>query len=325
MGFPKQVSDANERSNSLIEQFKGQTAPAPQNTPGTPPADPPANEPGPTPPPAAAAPEPAPPKDWKASYLVLRGKYDAEVPRLHAEKAALSAENAGLKEQAKQLQTRIDELQTQAAQGASPANTAAAGLLQEDLDRFDPELITKMQAIALAAAKQEVDPFRSDVAATKAERAERERQRGEDQARSAFMAALTDLVPGWQDLDELPTFHGYLAAADPDTGKQRQEVLQEAVKRYDVASVARIFIGYQRTTQTPPATPAPRPGTSGLAAQQVPEPGGNGRIPQEKPSFTRAEVQKFYQDCATGVIKNPDRIRTIGQQIDEAVREGRIR
>lgn len=307
MGSPRQVEAREARSNALIEEFRKSQTPPP-NTPAAELTDPPpATAPVPQP-----APEPQLREDWKAKYLVLKGKYDAEVPRQ-------AAEIAGLKELTRTLEQRIAQLQ-QSAPGTPPANTQTI-VTDQDRERFDPDLLQVMERVAHSAASSAVEPLRKPVEESQAERAARERATQETERRDRFIDDLEDLVPEWVSLDKEPGFHAYLAETDEATGKQRQELLGARVAAHDVVGTARIFNGYLRNRPAPPP-----PTKSRIEEQLVPEVSGRASAPRSDARiWTRAEVNKFYTDIARRRITDPAEIKKTEQEIDVAQREGRIR
>ena len=85
MALPKAIQAQAEAADALVAQMNGEPAntdtPPQNNEPS--PADPPPDNP-----PQNVSPEPqpqpvVPEETWQAKFFTLKGKYDAEVPRLH--------------------------------------------------------------------------------------------------------------------------------------------------------------------------------------------------------------------------------------------------
>lgn len=307
MALPKQVQEAQERAERLIEQ---------RNAAAEPEKQPEAEAQQETPPEPR---QPEPPKqdktDWKARYHVLQGKYNAEVPRYAAELKELNRKLA-------EAEQAIAELKTQAKEQPEPS---------PDFDRlrdeYGPDVVSAIERVAAQKAGELIKPLQGEVEQTKAEReAQRKREEADASSRN-FAEAVNDLVPDWEAIDKLPEFHAYLADVGSD-GRTRQEVLMEAASHYDAAGAARIFAAFKRTdAYKSHATPvAPPRAKDALAAQVVPEPSGRDRNPADSGGkvYTRAEISAFFRDLAMGKIDS-ERAKQIERDIDAAMREGRIR
>lgn len=285
--IPQQVKDAEARSNALLEQLRTPPAElaAPPATPDVAPA------PAATP----ATPDENDPGYWRQRFSVLRGKYDAEVPIQAAKIRELTAKNA-------ELTARVVELE---AKVGSAAQAPAA-----DLSAFDPELVDMTRRVAREAVQEAIKPAQAPAAS---------QQPTDDQAaRERFLDALSDLVDDWEVIDRDQAWKMYLSQIEPDTGQPRQHRLTAAVNRHDVVTTASIFQAFKR------ARAASRP-TPDLARQIVPTQAGQSGAPVETArTFTRNDVRKFYSDVNSGKIRDQAEITRIENQINAALREGRI-
>jgi DNA repair exonuclease SbcCD ATPase subunit len=304
MGLPQQVRNAEDRSNTLIAQIEegrkeDQAAPQPAPKPAEEPAAPP-----PAPPEADAA-------EWRARYNTLRGKYDAEVPRLAKELREIKERNKALDEQIASLRT---ELQT--AQAKAPATPAL-----DDLN-LDPDLVAYIEQRAQAIAAQQMEPMRQMVDESKADREARLAREQDEERKTRFLNELTEFVPDWQAFDKEPGFDAFLKQQDEATGSSRQDVLTSAARSYDVLGVARVFNRY-RTVRA--ATPAAQQVIPDLSQQVVPSASGTAQVVAGDKKVLRAsEVRKFYTDVSRGAIRDPERIKSMQAEIETAQREGRI-
>lgn len=301
MNLPKQVQEQERRANEAIEQMRQAQQPAPPAADAPPPQDAP----------VVVAPAP----DWEARYKALQGKYNAEVPRL-------SELVRTQQEQVETLKRDIEALKTRPPAADTRADLAAD--LPDDLrDRFDPDMIHAMTAIAAKSAERvanEVKPMVEKVAAQDSQRTE---QLLNQQRQTEMLDALNDLSPRWAEIDESPAFARYLQNIDPATGKPLQDTLNAAVQRFDAAKAARIFNAYARSALNTPAAPPP----PNLAAQVVPDIAGAGSSAPagDKRVYTSAEATALMTQAANMVVRNPQRANEIEREIDLASREGRIR
>lgn len=320
MALPSQVIAAGERSNALIAQIAEK-----QNAGNTPGIEAP-TVPPPAPAPAANTeggpdhqqqPVADDPLRWRPMYLTLRGKYDAEVPRMAAEIRDLKERNKALDERVTSLTSEL-----QAAKQASPASAATPALPDDMEGRFDPELVAFIRSQAQSSAQEAVRPMQQVVEETRSEREAREQQERDADRRDQFIAALDDIVPDWRALDKEPGLQTFLAQQDPATGVLLREVLATAAQAFDVVNVARLFNRY-RATRAPAPPPAPS-----LGAQVVPGPAGSvpGFVPGghgEKRMWRQSEIRAFYKTVANRTA-DPATIQSTQQDIESAQREGRI-
>lgn len=309
MSLPKQVKEAQERAEQLIEQRNA--AMEPEKQPETEAQQEPPQEVQPQEPPKQDK------TDWKARYHVLQGKYNAEVPRYAAELKELNRKLA-------EADQAIAELKKQAEVATPPSQSNELGKLREE---YGDDFIAAVERVAAQKAGEMVKPLQGVVEQTRAEREEARRREEADKSSRDFADAVNDLVPDWEAIDKLPAFHDYLADVGND-GRTRQEALMEAANRFDAAGAARIFAAFKRTdAYKAHATPAaPHRAKDALAAKVVPEPSGRSRSPNDGGGrvYTRSEISSFYRDLAMGKV-DPERAKQVERDIDAAMREGRIR
>jgi len=120
LNLPRAVLEAERKADEALQRLQQARQPQQQQQdppPGDPSAsDPPANTPAPSEPTAQATTAPAatPPSEgddkWEARYKTLHGKYNAEVPRLHA----------ALKERDGKLNSLTEEVEALKASLAKP-------------------------------------------------------------------------------------------------------------------------------------------------------------------------------------------------------------
>jgi hypothetical protein len=252
--------------------------------------------------------EPAPPTertDWKAKYLVLKGKFDADVPRF-------AAENRQLRATIQQLTSDLNAAKANAA--PATGNTAPKEGLES---QFDPELVQFVRDQIEAGTK----PLRQELDTTR-----------EVQAKSAqqiFVDSVTELVPDYAEIDASDAFQEWASDLDVVSGSTYGELLDDAILKRNAARVKAIYDKFRSEKvgvakpQTPPAQPfVPAP----LENRVVPQPSvDNGASIVEKPNFTRAQVAKFYGDRARGVYAGREtEADEIEAQITLAQQEGRV-
>ena len=136
MSLPRAIQQQVEAADSLVAQINGQTGGDPPETAENPANNPAISQPADPPQPISQEtepkPAPVPEETWERKYLTLKGMYDAEVPRLHAQ----------LREVNTQVQTLIAENAAAKARTPEPAPAPAQTLITEqDREAFGPDLL----------------------------------------------------------------------------------------------------------------------------------------------------------------------------------------
>lgn len=157
----------------------------------------------------------------------------------------------------------------------------------------------------------------------------------QDQVRSVW-ETLNENIPEWVQINHHPVFHQWLAEPDRYTKRPKQELLSEAFSRHDSETVLTFFQDFLSEASGPPATqqpspaPSPAPGNGGQPslldyaapgrARSEPQP-----LPPGKPTYTRAQMQRFYDDVRRGAYKGREADQAaIEADIFRAQHEGRI-
>lgn len=324
MQLPKQVQEAQERSDRAFEER--QKANAPAQTPPSEPPTPDATPPDPTPPaepPKAADP---PREDWKAKYLTLQGMYNADVPRLHKD---LKAANARVDE----LTAEVATLKAAKPSAPEPPKEVKIDLPQALIEAIGPEaadaiarIIEQRTSTVRDDIGKQLDPLKEKVD-TNAKTAEQLTADRAADARSAFMGALEGRVPDWQAIDAREDWRTFLAERDPFARRVRQDLLTEAASEGDLEAVVAFFDAFKaRAGLTKPAAdPPPEPAKPSLAHLEVPAVAGRSSVPAvEKKTWTQKEIREFYSDVTKGVYPR-ERAIQIERDIELAHKEGRVR
>ncbi len=322
MSIPRQVQEAQERAEQLLQQQSQQQPP--KDTPPDDTAPPPSTDQLPSDPPATAEQDRQQREDWKAKYHVLQGKYNAEIPRYAAESRTLRDRLEVVEQANATLQGQVAELTAKAA-AVPPAPDPGLDKLRSE---YGDDVVGTIERLTEQKVAERLKPLQEKVEESEAERQKRQADESRAQQGAAFADAIADLVPDWETIDKLPEFHAFLAEPGAD-GRSRQESLMDAANRYDAAGAARIFAQFKRTeaftaTQSGVKPPA---NTDTLARQVTPEPTGRDRTPGDTRAklWSRVEVRQVFQDIALGKYRSdPEKAKALEQEIETAMREGRV-
>lgn len=315
MSLPKAIQQQVENADAMVAQMNGQTlpgetAPDPSNLDNTLPADPTTQQVSPEPKPTEV-----PEETWQAKFFTLKGKYDAEVPRLHA--------------QLRELNTQVQQLITEAAvraQTPTPTPEPAKTLITEqDKEAFGSDLLDLIDR----ATEAKVSGFRDREAKLQQEIAELKGQVGRvgetigSSSKEMFLERLAKQVPDWEAMNTDQGFLTWLAEVDPVYGFARQVALNSAYEALDANRTAAVFKQYKALT-----APANQPSKPNLQSQVAPTRSRTSPAPAnsagDKRTFTQGEIAQFYDQWRRGFIDEAEAVR-IEQEIAAATTEGRIR
>lgn len=306
MALPKAIQAQVEAADAIVEQMNGAPAAADTHQNDEPIADAPAS---------AAVPEVVTPpqhNEWESRFNTLRGKYDAEVPRLSHQVRELN----------QTMQTLMDE---NARLKSESAKVKTNLVTDADKEAFGSDLVDLIDR----ATKQATAGFQQELAQIRAEKSELERRLGgvgEELTMSAqdrFQTKLTQMVPTWQAVNTNQNFLVWCGQVDPVFGVPRQAALDAAAERLDANAAASVFQAFLNTAQ-PPANDVKKE----LQSQVAPNRSRTAQAPTADDGsnkvWNEAEIHQFYTDVRRNAYTQAeaDRIET---QINQAVAEGRVR
>ena len=230
MALPKQVEAQLRELEALEKQLTDAQNPAPADPAPTlaePPQDP---QPAPAEPkPVEPTPTPTEPvvaeETWQQKYKTLKGMYDAEVPRLHADLRELKAQVDSLR---KASETKPVE----------PAKPKAAEKLVTDADveAFGSDLIEVQRKVAREVAAE----FRGELDTMRAENEKLREQltsTGTQVSEASFEQRLYRMVPDFEAVNVDPKWIAWLNEVDPLLRAPRASVAQQAFNRGDAEGV----------------------------------------------------------------------------------------
>ena len=321
MALPKQV-EAQLRELEQIERQLAESQnpapadPEPQPT-ENPPADPPTPEPTePEPKPVDSKPTPTEPavaeETWQSRYIALKGKYDAEVPRLHAD----------LREFKAQLETLRKAVETKPVDTKKPA-VAEKLVTDADVQAFGEDLIEVQRKVAREVAAE----FRGELDAMKAENEKLREQlnmTGSQVSEASFEQRLYRMVPDFQDVNADPRWINWLNEVDPLLRAPRKTVAQQAFNQGDAEAVAH-YIGMFKASIAPVEQPSDK--AAELEKQIQPKrSAATAPVSQQARIYTDAQIQKmFLKSVELSSRGQRDEATKLEAEIDAAYREGRVK
>lgn len=309
MSLPRAVLEAEKRADEILKQLnqagsqqpqEGESAanaPAPnqeQAHSDAAPAEPATSNANPSAPPAEENP-------WEQRYKSLRGKYDAEVPRLVATNKELTAKLQSIEKEVEDLK-KLKE------------NPKPTLVKPEEVQEFGEPLVDLIRR----AAREELSEKDQEILELKG-RLERFEASANKTAEIDFFDRLTSASPGWEEVNKNDDFLKWLAEYDELTGLQRQDSLDDAVRNNDAPRAARFFNKWFEMNKTKEAA-----ASKSLEEQVVPATSTVDTPPPGKKIWSRAEIQDFYAKARRGEINDKDMV-AIEADIHAAQLERRIR
>lgn len=326
MALPKQVQAQLKELEKIEQQLaQGQnTPPAPDPQPAVedpkpaePPADPaPATEPKP----AEPTPTPTEPvvaeETWQQKYKTLKGMYDAEVPRLHAELRELKGTVESLRKAP----------EPKPAEPAKPAQPTKL-VTDADVEAFGQDLIEVQRKVAREVAAE----FRAELDALKAENAELRQQVGDTGNKvveASFDVRLHRLVPDFEAVNTDPQWIEWLNEIDPMLRGPRKLAAQNAFAAGDAEGVAH-YVKLFKESQAPAAVEPTKQKTEELERQIQPSRNSAASTPVASPKgriYTNADVTKMFQQAINLSNRGQfDEAKRLEAEIDAAYMEGRVK
>jgi len=347
--LPTAVQAQVDEADAIIKQMQEQEAapePTPEETQEAAPAEAtPESE-------VTPEPEPAPEDkrtDWKQKFLVLQGKYNSEVPRLHSDLKEAKQATGGLQDQLNTLQATVASMKELQKAPPEPPKPLVS---DEEVEQFGPDLIDLIGRVAKQELGVELDdklkPVKASVKQVEGKVAQTETSVAQS-AREQLYERLEGAVEDWNTINRSEPFLKWLAQEDDLTGQVRGNLLRGAFERNDADRVIKFFKSFQKehvveTTDPVPATPADEtpseetqqaepqqtldelvaPGTPKTGSTGAQEESGKGRIWNQK------LIDGFYEWKNEFVKKNPGKALPKEMEAEErdlfkAQHEGRIR
>lgn len=314
--LPPSVQRQLDEATALEAQLYG-PAPTPvvENTDAPQPAENP--QPAPAEPTPVEQPVPQPEEEtFRRRYEVLQHKYNAEVPRLHAQ---LREAVANITQLTGEVQ-RLKQTATQPPAVSIPTD-------EEDAERFGEDLLAAIDRRATALAQQMLQSRDGEFAAHLRNLESKLQNVGErvvqtDQER--FYDALAKRVPDWEATNTNQAWLAWLSEVDPVYGQPRQAALDAAASALDANRVAAIFEAFNELTRKLVKTPAKETARKQLERQIAPQPASASAPSQSSGQvWTQSDYERAYDPRVHRQV-GPEKAAQMMAEADAALAEGRV-
>jgi hypothetical protein len=183
-------------------------------------------------------------------------------------------------------------------------------LTQGDVQNYGPELVDFAQRAAVHAVAPQL--------AQLDQQSQELMRRLALETRARLDREVEAAVPDYREIDEDPRWHAWLRAADPHTGRPRQELLNDAIAAGSAARVVAFFKGFLREQGSVRQSAAEPAWSWGQVLERTrPRPQG--------PVYTRDQIKHFYELHRKGKFAGrEDEWNRLEWEIIRAGAEGRI-
>ena len=247
---------------------------------------------------------------WENKFRTLKGKYDAEIPRLVQANADLKAELAYLKGKFESLESAAPK----PAEGEVRKNPKIEEFQRDYPDIY--EYVMELQKEKVAQAPDIEDQVKRLTEATQKTAVER------------FYESLDSSVSDWKEINKDPDFATWLQVEDRYTGASRYELLSSAYHNMNARVVSNIFQDYKnsKAPASDPGTRAPVDKSKFTAPSSTKRSGEiDLQNQQAKKVYPRSEIDRFYKDAALGRLRlTAEQKAAKENEFFAAMQEGRV-
>ena len=200
--------------------------------------------------------------DFKQKYSTLRGKYDAEVPRLHQQVRDLGGELAQIRK----------DLEAKKVEPKAPKEKVS---LVTDADRaeFGEELLDVQRRVAKEVSQEYEDRLEKQDAIINSLQ-DKLADTGNQVGEMGFSQRLTNLVPDFAQIDKDERWVAWLNEHDPMLRGPRRVQAQQAFDAGDAEAIAH-YVGMWKETFASPSEPATPSRQTELEKQVAPNRSAN--------------------------------------------------
>lgn len=238
--------------------------------------------------------QPSVTSDWEHKYQVLRGKYDAELPRAQDEARYW-------RDRCEQMQAQLDLLAQQPQQPV----TAPEPAISQELNDYLGEDAAKVVAKLLDQQKRDLEAKFGQVA-----------QMTRQSAEGAFWTQVRQAFPNYNDLQHDPGLNQWLGESWPGSRQTRLQQAQALAQALDAEGFIGLLRAYAPAAgPVKPAMPSPTPRRAAGSGSPPPTKGNlsPGELERYGPKIMNLKSQGRYQEAAA-----------LEKEFDAIVRENRI-
>lgn len=176
-------------------------------------------------------PEPAPEDD---RYKTLKGKYDAEVPRLHKELKEREYQMRDMYRQMQELQSRLENVEK-----APEPKTGEPAATDKDREDFGSDLVEMVERIAASATAKAVSESEKRITAV-LQQLGAVQERVQLSEADKFWGRVKSLVADWEQVDADENWIAFLDTTPDYTTETYRELAAKAIQAGKAEAVAKL-------------------------------------------------------------------------------------
>ena len=262
-------------------------------------------------------------------YKTLQGMYNAEVPRLHAERRELS-------DRVNQLEQLLSTMQQQPnkPEESIPEEPAPKLVTDADVEEYGEsiEVMRRVSKEETLAAQKKLEALEKQIESLQSNVIPRVEQVAASQVKTseqAFWSELSTTVPDWRETNDSQDFQNWLLEIDPLTGVSRQTYLEDAQRNLDVGRVSNFFNTWKENNGGVSNAQPNRKAQASTELERQVSPGKSKSTgkPQSNSgkTYSTDDIKSFFDEVRKGNYRNKEEERDrIERDIFAAQREGRI-
>ena len=262
-------------------------------------------------------------------YKTLQGMYNAEVPRLHAERRELS-------DRVNQLEQLLSTMQQQPnkPEESIPEEPAPKLVTDADVEEYGEsiEVMRRVSKEETLAAQKKLEALEKQIESLQSNVIPRVEQVAASQVKTseqAFWSELSTTVPDWRDMNDNQDFQNWLLEIDPLTGISRQTYLEDAQRNLDVGRVSNFFNTWKENNGGVSNAQPNRKAQASTELERQVSPGKSKSTGKPKSNsgktYSTDDIKSFFDEVRKGNYRNKEEERDrIERDIFAAQREGRI-
>ena len=303
--LPRPIRAQMQRVREIVESQQPIQAPNEEPSPSHEPSASPA-APSPDASMAPEAPKPSQedprysdPAYWKQRFQVTYGMLDKERrERTHSE-SQLNQRISDLMEQLRLAQMHQPQPRSQTEDEVDLSQF----FTPEQIEQYGEEQCKTLAQVSMRTGREAAQAAINEALKPIQEREKKSQEDREREAENAFYDALAEAVPDYLEIDADEAWRAWLAEIDPETGFQRQAILNNHVKKRNAAGTAALFNKFKLHSVRPEPVVAPQ-GSASRPEAPIPQaaPAGGGYPSQ-------AEIKDFYKRSSLGKVKDDERAR----------------
>ena len=249
---------------------------------------------------------------WEHKYHRLQGKYDAEVPRLHA--------------QIKELHNLIEDLRSHLETKADTPKPAEVQRLvtDEEIQEYGSDLVDLQRRIVREEFGSTVEELKKENAKLRELLQKTDSQIGE----MTFEQKLHAAVPDFSVINNDPRWIAWLDEYDPIVRGPRRVVAQDAFSRGDAMAVADYVKLFKEQLGIKDAAKTNSNRKAEVERQVQPSREASSSttsVNKAKRTYTHSEIDGMFKKVVTlGAQQRYDEARKLEAEIDAAFRENRV-